>query len=165
MTMANYLRVIRSPDGWVDRTYARQRTIISYARRHDTLRRSRGSDPRGWAAALRRFGGGPTYREQAFYSFGAGLRHAVKRMRATGKAVGILAWHGSHAWVLHGFTATSDPGSTDDFVVTSVRVSGPLAGDPRNAVMSVSRLQYRWGRYLQRDGFRGWYKKWLIVAP
>jgi hypothetical protein len=50
----------------------------------------------------------------------------VKRMRLTGKPVGLLVGAGSHAWVLNGFTATADPAMTDRYSVTSVSVMGPL---------------------------------------
>ena len=166
MTMANTLRVIRDATSWVDRTYVRQRRIISYAKSQDTLRSSDGSDPRGWAAALRRYGGGATYRERAFTSYDAAVRYAAERIRATGKPVGILAWHGGHAWIMHGYTADADPAVTDAFTVTSVWVTGPLAGtDPRNGELDAATFARKWGRYLQRDGYRGWYKKWLLVAP
>ena len=47
-------------------------------------------------------------------------------MRTTGRPVGLLMWHGRHAWVMSGFRATADPLLTDDFKVTSVIVEDPL---------------------------------------
>lgn len=164
--MANMVRLRRSSSAWIDRWYASQRRIIRYAQANDTLRWSRGTDPKGWAAALRRYGGGSTYMHRSFTSFGTALRYAAMRMRATGKPVGILAWNGRHAWVLHGFSATADPATTSAFTVTSVRVSGPLAGtDPKNRWMSSAAFRVKWGRYWQRDGYRGWVGKYVLVAP
>ena len=86
-----------------------------------------GVDPGGWAAGLRRFVD-ERYRVVASDSFGAALRSAVTSLRQTNLPVGITVAHGTHAWILTGFTATEDPLVTDDFRVTSVRVTGPLWG-------------------------------------
>jgi hypothetical protein len=42
--------------------------------------------------------------------------------------VGLTVANGMHVWILTGFTATADPLLTDDFRITSVRVTGPLWG-------------------------------------
>jgi hypothetical protein len=52
----------------------------------------------------------------------------VTALRRTNLPVGITVAHGGHAWILTGFTATADPAATTNFIVTSVRVVGPLWG-------------------------------------
>jgi hypothetical protein len=164
--MGNLIRLRSNPGAWVDRWSARQRDIVRYAKARDTLRESNGTDPQGWAAALRGYGMGSTYKWQAFADFDAALHQAVVRMRATGRPVGLLAWSGRHAWVLHGFTATADPATTDAFRVTQVRVSGPLKGtDPINGAFTPSQLRPRWGRYAERDGYLGWVGDFVLIAP
>lgn len=86
-----------------------------------------GVDPRGWSFGLRRWVDS-RYRAVPSSTFGAALRSAVKSLRLTNRPVGLLVARGNHSWVLHGFTATADPAVTDQFTVTSVRVTGPLWG-------------------------------------
>jgi hypothetical protein len=86
-----------------------------------------GVDPAGWRYGLRRFVDS-RYRLVASRSFDAALRSAVTSLRRTNLPVGITVAHGTHAWVLTGFTATADPAATARFTVTSVRVVGPLWG-------------------------------------
>ena len=59
------------------------------------------------------------------------LRSAARNRRLANLPIGITVAHGNHAWVLTGFSATADPAKTDQFTVTSVRVTGPLWG-PQN---------------------------------
>jgi PKD repeat protein len=84
-----------------------------------------GVDPTGFAGILNTVGAGP-YRVYAGTSYQTTLRYAALRMRLTGKPVGLFVGHGSHAWVLNGFTATADPAVTSSYTVTSVNVMGPL---------------------------------------
>jgi hypothetical protein len=49
-------------------------------------------------------------------------------MRKTSLPVALTVARGNHGWVLHGFAATADPLKTDDYRITSVRVTGPLYG-------------------------------------
>jgi len=86
-----------------------------------------GVDPAGWSAGLRRWVD-PRYRVVADGSFRSALRSAVTRLRRTNLPVAIAVAHGTHAWVLTGFSATADPARTTRFRVTSVRVTGPLWG-------------------------------------
>jgi hypothetical protein len=46
-------------------------------------------------------------------------------MRETGRPVGLLVWHGAHAWVLHGFEASADPLRDPAATITAVYVSDP----------------------------------------
>ena len=52
-------------------------------------------------------------------------RHRGPRPPATRRPVGMLVWRGAHAWVMSGFEATADPGRTNDFRVTAVRILDP----------------------------------------
>jgi hypothetical protein len=79
----------------------------------------------GWAYGLNVEGAGP-YRLAGAKTIGNALKVAAKAMRVTGKPVGLLMWHGRHAWVMSGFKATADPLLTDDFRVTGAIVEDPL---------------------------------------
>jgi hypothetical protein len=109
-----------------DRSEARQMRYWRYARNHSRyLSSNKGADPRGWAHALRHFGAG-YYRISKASSMQASLQAAAKRMRLTGKPVGMLVAHGDHAWVMTGFEASADPKRTDNYKVTKVQAMGPL---------------------------------------
>lgn len=97
------------------------------ARNKYSLPLSAGVDPAGWTAGLRYFVD-KRYTLMSSATFLGALRLAVVRMRLTNLPVAIAVAHGDHGWVLHGFTATADPAKTNDFRITSVRVSGPLWG-------------------------------------
>jgi hypothetical protein len=84
-----------------------------------------GASVAGWAAGLNTEGAGP-YRLAGAAKLGDALKIAATAMRQTGKPVGLLMWHGRHAWVMSGFRATADPLVTDDFKVTAVMVEDPL---------------------------------------
>jgi hypothetical protein len=86
-----------------------------------------GVDPQGWAAGMRNFVDA-RYRLATFRSYTSALRSAVTSLRLTNRPVGVLVARGGHAWLMTGFSATSDPAATRDFTVTSVRVVGPLYG-------------------------------------
>ncbi len=95
----------------------------------------------------------------------ASLRAAAKRMRATGKPVGMIVWgrDGGHAWVMTGFRATADPKNTSDYTVTSVQAMGPLwplgtingkpfDPGPRTGFVSTLRRKFTRERAAQRAG-------------
>ncbi|HEY3163316.1 MAG TPA: hypothetical protein VGJ71_03105 [Candidatus Limnocylindrales bacterium] len=88
---------------------------------------SDGVDPAGWTYGLQQFVDA-RYRLVSSGTFDAALRSAVTSLRRTNLPVGITVAHGTHAWVVTGFTATADPAVTTRFSVTSVRVVGPLWG-------------------------------------
>jgi hypothetical protein len=79
----------------------------------------------GWASGLNTEGAGP-YRLAGARSIGEAMQIAARAMRQTGRPVGLLMWHGRHAWVMSGFKATADPLLTDDFKVTAAIVEDPL---------------------------------------
>ncbi len=51
---------------------------------------------------------------------------AAEAIRATKRPVGLVMWHGRHAWVMSGFEATADPRHADEFDVTGINVLDPL---------------------------------------
>ena len=112
-----------------DHSTSNQRRYFAWVRnknRYD-LPESAGVDPQGWTAGLREFVD-DRYRLVASGSFRSGLRSAVENLRRTGLPVALTVANGGHGWILTGFAATADPLLTDDFEVTSVRVTGPLFG-------------------------------------
>jgi hypothetical protein len=88
-------------------------------------RQRQGASVRGWAAGLNILGAGP-YRLVGTKTLGEAMRTAAEAITATGRPVGLLVWRGRHAWVMSGFTATANPGSSDDFRVTRAIVHDPL---------------------------------------
>lgn len=88
---------------------------------------SDGVDVRGWTLGLRRWVDS-RYAEVASTSFSNALRSAVRRLRQTNLPVALLVMHGDHGWLLTGFSATADPALGPGYVVTAVRVVGPLYG-------------------------------------
>lgn len=112
-----------------DHSRANQSRYFSYMRSRNrySLPVSAGVDPQGWTAGLRRYVD-DRYRLTSSSTFVGALRLAVIRMRMTNLPVALAVARGNHGWVLHGFTATADPARTDDFRITSVRVTGSLWG-------------------------------------
>ncbi|MGH2466325.1 MAG: hypothetical protein ACRDGL_01115 [Candidatus Limnocylindrales bacterium] len=86
-----------------------------------------GVDVAGWTWGLEAYVDA-RYRLVASSSFAAALRSAVTNLRRTGLPVPITVRHGDHAWVIVGFTATTDPARTSAFTVTGVRVVGLAYG-------------------------------------
>lgn len=151
---------------------AEQDAILGFEQQSDTLATSDGSDPQGWAAALRRFGSSRTrtYHWERHASNAAALRAAAYDLRMTGKPVGLLVYSGTHANVLVGFRATADPARGGSFTVTAVQIAGPWyprAGlDPAPGTwMSASAYASRFNRYNERDGLSAWVGYWVIVTP
>jgi PKD repeat protein len=179
---------------WVPSTeLGAQRSIIRWARAHDTLEPGPGgTDPNGWRNALNEYGWGDyedpatmTYQVFSYRSYGAAVKSAVIALARYHKPVGILAWAGGHAQVLNGYTVFGqDPATSTDFKVRYVYLTDPLRRDLlRNARISYPMLingplKYRLRRYHQKDSpyddpytpgllvaYRGWYGRYVIVAP
>jgi hypothetical protein len=112
-----------------DHSRASQQRYFDWMRAHNryAIPVSDGVDPAGWAAGFRRFVD-DRYRLTQSRSFDAALRSAVTSLRRTSLPVGITVAHGTHAWIVTGFSATADPATTRTFRVTNVRVVGPLWG-------------------------------------
>jgi len=111
-----------------DRSTATQRRLQALAREWsgpapDGFKRQ-GASVVGWAAGLNELGVGP-YELVGTDTLDAALLAAARAIRLTGKPVGLLMWHGRHAWVMSGFQATTDPLAPDARVTAAV-VEDPL---------------------------------------
>jgi hypothetical protein len=153
-----------------DRSYRRQRAIIDYAHRVDGIKGSAtntGTSAAGWSAAVQAFTGA-RYEVLTYRSLGTAVRAAALRMRLTGRPVGILVMDGDHAWVIHGFSADTDPAADPRFQVDGVDVSGPLYphetapgyDSAPDTYLSIGELATFWTP-LRRTGQRGY----VLVAP
>jgi hypothetical protein len=153
---------------------AEQATILSWEKANDSLAVSDGSDPLGWAGAVRKFGGSraSTYQWARFSTFDLAIRDAAYRLRMTGKPIGLLVRYGTHANVLVGFSATADPARGGTWAVTAVQIAGPWYPRTRPALdpppgtwMSTANYASRFTRYLETDGLREWVGYWVTVRP
>ena len=111
-----------------DHSAATQRRLQALARAWsgptpDNFERQ-GASVVGWATGLNELGVGP-YELLGTDTLEAALLAAARAIRPTGKPVGLLMWHGRHAWVMSGFRATADPFSPAARV-TAVIVEDPL---------------------------------------
>lgn len=115
-------------NGQQDHSKASQQRYIDYARLNDLYRTpaAKGTDARGWAASLNFFGGSSGYHDASNPRYKRSIRMAVRRLRQTGKPVGLVVAHSNHAWVLAGFEATSDPGLDPLAQITALYVTGTL---------------------------------------
>jgi hypothetical protein len=84
-----------------------------------------GASVRGWMHGLNQLAAGP-YRLVGASSLAEAMSTAALAIRTTGKPVGLLMWHGRHAWVMTGFQATADPIKNASFRVTKAVVLDPL---------------------------------------
>ncbi len=155
---------------------AAQFKFWKYAQAHSTYPvLDNGADAGGWAAAMRHWNGG-NYSVGVHKTMQASLKAAARRMRATGKPVGMIVWgrNGGHAWVMTGFRATADPKKSSDYIVTSVQAMGPLWPDgtiggksfdpgPRDWV-SYSTLRHKFTDFRQKSA-PTWNGRWLTVLP
>jgi hypothetical protein len=82
-----------------------------------------GASVRGWATGLNLLGVGP-YELMGTDTLEAALLIAARAIRLTGKPVGLLMWHGRHAWVMSGFRATADP------LGPGARITAAIVEDP-----------------------------------
>lgn len=162
-------------DGKRDHTKASQQRYFDYMRRHNRydIPVKDGVDPAGWAAGLRHYVDS-RYRLEASRSFNAALRSAVTSLRRTNLPVGITVAHGSHAWIITGFSATADPATTEDFTVTSVRVVGPLWGlqsrtrgyDMRpNTKLTPRQLKSYFTPWHYAGVKMAWEGRWVSIQP
>ncbi len=112
-----------------DHSRDNQQRYIRYGRLHDLYAPSvpaKGTDPQGWTAALNHFGGSSGYHSVTSNWFRWAVRSAAKRLRETGKPIGLVVAHSNHAWVMTGFDATADPATTTAFEITAIYIMGPL---------------------------------------
>jgi len=159
-----------------DKSKANQDRYWRYAQDHSRYPiTDNGADAAGWAAALRNWGAG-NYWVGVHTSMQASLRAAAKRMRLTGKPVGMIVWgrNGGHAWVMTGFRSTADPMLTDSYAVTSAQAMGPLwpygtiggkSFDPGpKEWVSYDVLRKKFTENVQRNA-PDWNGRWLTVLP
>ena len=170
------VQIVRNiAEGESDGARSRQARYYRYMREHNRydVPAKDGVDPGGWAAGLRRFVD-ERYRVVASDSFGTALRSAVMSLRQTNLPVGLTVAHGTHAWILTGFTATEDPLVTDDFRVTSVRVTGPLWGlqsrargyDMRpNTKLTPAQLNNYFTPWHYAPIRMAWEAQWVSIQP
>ena len=87
-------------------------SIFGWERAHDTLpTTARGTDPHGWRNGLDWYGWGSyqdrskrVYEDLRFGTFDNAVKTAVRAIARYRMPVGILAWAGRHAQVMHGYT-------------------------------------------------------------
>jgi hypothetical protein len=84
-----------------------------------------GASPSGWVEGLNVLGAGP-YRVTSTGSIEEAVRLAAIAIRSTGRPVGLLVWHGAHAWVMSGFESSGDPANDPEAVVSAVVILDPL---------------------------------------
>ncbi len=161
-------------NGDTDKSAKRQKEYWRYAQDHSRFRlTNNGADAKGWALALRNWGAGD-YTVGKADSMQASLRTAAQRMRLTGKPVGLLVWHGGHAWVMTGFESTADPALTSEYKVTAVQAMGPLWPDgtisgkrydpgPRTWIKTRD-LKAKFTAFKQKYT-APWNGRWITVLP
>ncbi|MEP7158498.1 MAG: hypothetical protein ABI797_03660 [Chloroflexota bacterium] len=158
-----------------NRTKRRQLKYLDYAQEHSKYPvTDLGADAEGWAKALIHFGGGNDWGWATAGSLQAALKLAAKQIRSSGKPVGLLTFHGGHAWLMTGFESSADPAVTSNFSVTAAEVLGPLypdgtyngnSADPGPKTwMTVTTLGRRFNTYYQ-SGQTVWNGKWVMVVP
>ena len=157
-----------------DHSSRNQRMYYAFGRANNGFRTpgKDGVDPAGWQAVLQRWGD-PGYHIVAASNYTSAVSAAAQAMRLTGRPVAVLVGHGSHAWVMSGFTATADPALTDSFTITSVNVEGPLHGRPVvrgfDPVPNVRLSATRFRRFLTpyRDKYEplGWRNRYVVIVP
>ncbi len=148
-----------------------QLAILRYEQPRDALPNAtqRGSDPLGWSRAATyysRLTGRPTtYAWEAYGSAKAALRRAARQIAVTGKPVGLLVRHGTHAMVMTGFSASANPASHASFTLYSIWVSDPLGYAHRAYSAGSTPLN----SYLQADATpwydAAWYGKYIVIVP
>jgi hypothetical protein len=158
-----------------NRSKRRQLTYLAFAQENSKYPvTDLGADAEGWAKALIHFGGGSDWGWATAGSLQAALKLAAKQIRSTGKPVGLLTFHGGHAWLMTGFESSADPALTSNFSITAAEVLGPLYPDGTfngNSVdpgprtwMTETKLGKRFNVYYQ-PGQPAWNGKWVMVVP
>jgi hypothetical protein len=148
-----------------------QLAILRYEQPRDALQDAvqRGSDPLGWSRAATYYSsrtGRPTvYAWEAYGSAATALRRAARQISTTGKPVGLLVAHGTHAMVMTGFTASNRPNAVNSFTLYSIWVSDPYGSAHRAYDARATPLN----SYLQTDATpwydARWYGKYIVIVP
>jgi broad specificity phosphatase PhoE len=148
-----------------------QMFILRYEQPRDALSdgSQRGSDPLGWSRAATYFSGRtgrPTlYAWEAYGSARTALRRAARQIAISGKPVGLLVSHGTHAMVMTGFAASANPAKTDSFTLYSIWASDPYGAAHRAYDARATPLN----AYLQTDATpwydQQWYGAYVVIVP
>jgi hypothetical protein len=148
-----------------------QMSILRFSQVRDALIDAvqRGSDPLGWSRAatyFSRYTARPTvYQWEAYPSRTAALKRAAAQIAATGKPVGLVIRHGTHAVVMTGIRTGTNPLKGNDFSLVSIAVSDPLGYAHRWYAAS----SYPLDTYRELDATprydRAWYGKYVIIVP
>jgi len=148
-----------------------QTYILRWEQSRDALSDAvqRGSDPLGWSRAAtyfsRRTDRPTAYRWEAYGSERTALRRAARQIAITGKPVGLLVAHGTHAMVMTGFSSTGNPARTSAFTLDSVFVSDPNGTAHRAYDADATPLD----TYRQTDATAtydaAWYGRYVVIVP
>lgn len=158
--------------GTRNETRTSQRRLWELARDLTVGRPHGGANPAGWAAALNERDLGP-YRLVSLPTFDDAVLRAARALAETGRPVGLVMWAGRHAWVMTGFTATSDPRADRDATVTRVRVMDPLyphgsrwgPSPAPNRLIKLGTLARQFVKRDRPDHDFGVDPGWLLVLP
>jgi len=170
-------------------TYKAQEAILRWERGHMTMPLYKpGADVHGWRNALNYFGWGSVtagaYADLSYTTFAQAAVATVRSIALTDMPVGILAWYGSHAQVVTGYSVTGeDPrtGSTN-FKINGVYLTDSLVEHKhrndyvtyqewRSGPMDVRFMPYYQSEGIYKDpidgkvGRREWWAKFVIVGP
>jgi hypothetical protein len=151
-------------------SYSYQQTVYHYGRANLGYRlQARGLDPQAWARSLTYFSNERTpYWDATYTSYDRALRAGVRSMRRTGQPVGLLVYHGGHAWTMIGYTTTADPRKTDKYQVTGVYVAAPFVAwtDPRpGTYYSTASFRYKMTTYWEPERWTRWNGYYTIILP
>jgi SH3-like domain-containing protein len=151
-------------------SYSYQQTVYHYGRANLGYRlRAVGLDPQAWARSLTYFSNERTpYWDAIYTSYDRALRAGVRSMRRTGQPVGLLVYHGGHAWTMIGYTATADPRKTSKYKVTGVYVAAPFVAwtDPRpGTYYSTAAFRYKMTTYWEPERWTRWNGYYTIILP
>jgi hypothetical protein len=147
-----------------------QMTILRYEQPRDALNDAvqRGSDPLGWSRAATYYSQWTprptTYRWEAYTTKTGALNRAALQLATTGKPIGLLVGHGTHAIVMTGVSTTANPKS-GHFSVLTIAISDPNGWHHRWYSGAGSPLN----TYLELDATatydKAWYGKYVIIVP
>jgi hypothetical protein len=151
-------------------SYSYQQTVYHYGRANLGYRlQALGLDPQAWARSLTYFSNERTpYWDATYTSYDRALRAGVSSMRRTGQPVGLLVYHGGHAWTMIGYTATADPRRTDKYQVTGVYVAAPFVAwtDPRpGTYYTTASFRYKMTTYWEPERWTRWNGYYTIILP
>jgi hypothetical protein len=163
--------------GLADTSRKYQNHLYALARTYlpaDCTHCATGATPEGWAGGLNDEGYGP-YEMRILPTMVEAIQLSAKRMRLTGKPVGLLTWRGAHSWAVSGFVSDKDPLLGDDFVVSGIYVEdvwyprissiwGP--SDPPDTLVGMDRLHVDFRKYnrpRQEDPDKDY--QYVVIVP